>query len=389
MISVAIVASRVGLSHRGAETFVIELTRRLREEFDITIYSGYQCPAIAENVKTVPIDLPCWASKYFKWYDSLVKRCAIKKGFAGFAGRLIIKVIERLYYPLPDVMEQYFFSRIVFREIEMTRPDILFPNNGVWGARFARHLRKKTGIPYIAIGHGGIGTGEKIVLHLDPDRYIAISGHAAQWARGIFPKAETIHNGVDIERFSTDHTRREEHRTLERPVVLCAAAFTAFKRQKLLVDAVALMEKGTLILLGDGELREDLERYGMERLGNRFVLRSVPFNDMPYWYKLCDVFSLPSLNEPMGIVYIEAMAANRPIVATDDEVRQEVVGEAGILCNVEDTDAYAAALNEAAKRNWGDVPYQRANEFFSWKTVSAKYRVLFNELDEKKNSHEK
>jgi len=60
----------------------------------------------------------------------------------------------------------------------------------------------------------------------------------------------------------------------------------------------------------------------------------------------CDVFTLPSFEEPFGLVYAEAMAMRRPVVALDDGGTPEVVehGRSGLLSPHVDIEALSANI---------------------------------------------
>ena len=99
---------------------------------------------------------------------------------------------------------------------------------------------------------------------------------------------------------------------------------------------------------------------------------------MPEVYRGADVFTLPSWErEAFGLVYLEAMASNLPVVAPDDESRREIIKDAGILVGVTDVDLYAKALKEAAEKNFGDKPRRQA-EKFSWDKISKEYIEVAN-----------
>jgi glycosyltransferase involved in cell wall biosynthesis len=107
---------------------------------------------------------------------------------------------------------------------------------------------------------------------------------------------------------------------------------------------------------------------------------SVPFEKMPEIYRMADVFTLPSASsESFGNVLVEAMASGLPVVATDDPVRREIVGEAGIFIDPTNTDEYAKALQKALDTNWGDAPRRQA-EKFSWDSIAQKYEELMVSL---------
>ena len=101
---------------------------------------------------------------------------------------------------------------------------------------------------------------------------------------------------------------------------------------------------------------------------------------MKSYYEKANVFSLPSLNEPFGIVYTEAMSMNIPIVAPEDDARRYIVGDCGILCNVNDAKEYAKAIEECFRKDFGDRPRKRVEELFSWDVISKQYIELIDKV---------
>lgn len=74
----------------------------------------------------------------------------------------------------------------------------------------------------------------------------------------------------------------------------------------------------------------------------------VPDADLVAFYQSCDVFAMPSRNEGFGIVFLEALACGRPVLAgnRDGSVDALLDGELGVLVDPEDTAAIAAALTD-------------------------------------------
>jgi glycosyltransferase involved in cell wall biosynthesis len=60
----------------------------------------------------------------------------------------------------------------------------------------------------------------------------------------------------------------------------------------------------------------------------------------------CDVFTMPSFEEPFGLVYLEAMAMQRPVVSVDNGGTPEVVehGRSGLLSRYQDVEGLAANI---------------------------------------------
>ena len=185
---------------------------------------------------------------------------------------------------------------------------------------------------------------------------------------------------MNVKDFDKKSEIKTEHKNLQKPIILCTGAFIEMKRQKLLIDAVANIEKASLVLLGKGEDKNFLEQYGRSKLNENFIITEVDYKDINYYYNLCDIFSLPSKDEPFGIVYIEAISANKPVVAPDEENRREIIGDAGLYVNVENVSAYSKALEECYKTDWKDVPKTRAYKFFDWNDISKKYINVINNV---------
>jgi glycosyltransferase involved in cell wall biosynthesis len=70
--------------------------------------------------------------------------------------------------------------------------------------------------------------------------------------------------------------------------------------------------------------------------------------DLPALYAGAAAFAMPSLYEGFGLPCVEAMAAGTPVVASDRDALPEACGEAALLADPDDPDAFAAALLDAA-----------------------------------------
>jgi glycosyltransferase involved in cell wall biosynthesis len=132
-----------------------------------------------------------------------------------------------------------------------------------------------------------------------------------------------------------------------RPVVLCVANLLSYKGHRFLVEAAALLrERGlaiTLALAGDGPERPVLQAQAAERgVDIRFL---GPRTDVPHLLARADAVVLPSLTEGLSNAVMEAMAAGRPVVATDVGGTGELLRhDRGILVPPGDAEALADGL---------------------------------------------
>lgn len=236
------------------------------------------------------------------------------------------------------------------------------------------------------------------LLSLLPDRVVAVSQplfDELRYVHGIpLNRLLLIGNGVRIERSRT--TPPPDLRTrlgiAERDRVIGIIArlvpvkdhHTMFRAMAVVVRAVP---EARLLVVGDGPLRAELEAEAA-RLG---IASHVTFlglrHDIPELLSLLDVFVLSSQSEGMSITILEAMAAKRPVVATD-------VGGTSWLVHHEKTgllvpsqsphrlaDAVLRLLNDrAVAAQLGEAGYRLVRERFQVAHVIQQYDAVYREL---------
>ena len=112
-----------------------------------------------------------------------------------------------------------------------------------------------------------------------------------------------------------------------------------------------------LVYVGKGDLEEEM-RHEVDRMG---VSDHVHFlgwrDDIPEIMPVFDVFVLPSLNEGMGRVLVEAMAAGRPVVASKVGGIVDIVkhGQNGLLVEPADVEGLGKAITELLENREGRV----------------------------------
>lgn len=149
------------------------------------------------------------------------------------------------------------------------------------------------------------------------------------------PRMKVIHNGINIQKFrdaiSLDRTMFNI--PSEARIILMTARFDVVKDQNSLIRAVSLLkdENIYLLLVGDGPLRQQ----SMELVAELDLAKNVMFlgirGDIPELVKMADICVLSSNWEGFGLVAVEYMAGNKPVVVSNVEGLSNVVGGAGLL----------------------------------------------------------
>src|SRR3989344_3923546 len=256
--------------------------------------------------------------------------------------------------------------------------DIVIPTNGRWQALIVSIGSPFGGYKTIISGQAGIGKDDIWNIALTtPDFYTALTDFEMNWAKKWAWKTKVVKipNGVDLEKFSSKGKKIDFN--LENPVILSVGALEWYKHHERSIKAIKLLEKGSLLIIGQGPEKSKLQELGEKLLGNsRFKILQLNYDQLPEYYRSCDLFVLPSWErEAFGIVYLEAMASGLPVVSPDDSSRREIVGDAGIFCDTSDPEKYAAEIENALSKNWEDNPRNQASKF-SWDLVAGEYDHL-------------
>lgn len=148
-------------------------------------------------------------------------------------------------------------------------------------------------------------------------------------------KLTIIYNGIEIDNFKqlNESTKLKIKRTLNIPldhyVFITIGRLHRQKNHKLLLKAFAkileINKKCSLIVVGDGPLKLDLINLATELKINNNVVFTGPRDDIPNLLAISDVFVLASSWEGLPNVILEAMAAEKPIIATSVGGVPEVV----------------------------------------------------------------
>lgn len=261
--------------------------------------------------------------------------------------------------------------------------DVVFPNNGRYEVFFCKVWSVLHGSKVAVVGHSGPGFDDRLNLLLFPDVFIALTRTQEEWAKKTnrFVRVEKISDGVNTEIFRKNGDT--VNFGLPGPIILCVSALSPIKRVDLAIKAVSKLAKGSLVVVGKGPEESAIRSLGNRLLPKRFKILSASYDKMPAIYRSADIFTFPTSPwESTGLSLFEAMASNLPVVCSDDPIRREIVGEAGVFVDPEDESEYSNGLEVALNKKWGNISRKRA-ENFSWREIAREYMELFSSMARK------
>ena len=218
---------------------------------------------------------------------------------------------------------------------------------------------------------------------------IAVSPAARRYVNNTFPgNYEIIPNGIDFKHFASETAPYPEYQD-GKLNILFVGRLEKRKGLRYLLEAYSKLkwEQTNIRLIVVGPGNPDKESYRILSSHNlqdvEFVGR-VSYDDLPRYYASSDIFCSPATGaESFGIVLLEAMAAGKPVVASDIEGFRGVMteGEQGMFVPKKDSDALAKTLGILAKdaelRNKLGAQGRRLAEEYRWEVVAGRVEKYY------------
>jgi starch synthase len=302
-----------------------------------------------------------------------------------------------------------------------------------WYANLAGHLAKLLyGVPHVVTTHsleplrpwkaeqlgGGYALSswcERTAIE-SADAIIAVSAGMARDLRAAYPAVDpervvVVHNGIDTDQYAPDHGTDVLARygiDPDRPSIVYVGRITRQKGVAHLLRAVRTLPASTQLVLLAGapdtpEIAAEVEGLVAElqatRDGIMWIPQMLPKPEVIQILTHASIFVCPSIYEPMGIVNLEAMACEAPVVATATGGIPEVVkhGETGLLVPVTqhpdgepvDPDRFVADFAKAIRellddpvrgKAMGRAGRHRAIDEFSWAAIAQRTVEIYRSV---------
>ncbi|MDO8461167.1 MAG: glycosyltransferase family 4 protein [bacterium] len=376
----------------GSGTYARHLASEIGRNHKVGILAPDNRPIERAKLYTVNLPFPVAFSGHPEWPD-----CKL--------------YTELNNYELSAIHEA--FLRATVKTVEDFKPDIIHVHHAfplTWAASFIKDTYR---INFITTIHGSeLPTLEKDRRYRQltydamfrTKRIVPNSGWTKEWFLRIFKgyfheKCRVIPGGVNIDKFVyTESGADEIDRKLNlkgKSMVLFAGKLTKYKGVEYLISAARKIN-GEVVILGDGPERERLKEKT-----NRMGLKNVHFVGhlgagikklVPY-YSRADVFVAPSVwDEPLGLVILESMSCQTPVVVTRKGGIPLAVKEGynGFFVRPRNSTEIVEKVNqllanESIRYKMGQNARKSVEQKFSWEIIARRFERMYEEFRKREN----
>lgn len=261
-------------------------------------------------------------------------------------------------------------------------------------------------LPYLAVHHARVPVVGTFHTHFRPgaffrlmrpwqqryldrlDAAVAVSRACLHAFEGkLSADFEIIPNGVDVDKFGKGRRlRRYDDGKLN---LLWVGRLEPRNGLDHMIRVFAEVRKeldARLLVVGDGPLMPRYVRMVPEEIRDDVVFAGRVVDERPDWYATADVYCAPTRIASFGITLLEAMAAGKPILASDIEGFREVMqhGKEGELLPLDDERAWTRAVHRLAREPVRAAAYaergHRTAQEYAWPSVARRVIGLYRSL---------
>lgn len=230
------------------------------------------------------------------------------------------------------------------------------------------------------------------------DHVQVISNYLGDFAKemGYVGEVSVVPNGVNVGHFEkfNDEKVFKIKSDIEKDggdVWLITASRLVYKNAiEDVIGALPLLSENIkFLILGEGPMKDELEDFAEElKVSHRVkFLGHISHDDLPDYFHASDIFIRPSRSEGFGNSFVEAMASNLPVIATDvggiiDFLKHK---NTGLICGVNDSNDIACKVEMYLKdidlrEEIIDNAYEMVKEKYDWNIVAEDMKEVFEKL---------
>lgn len=330
-MKIALLCSGLGNIYRGHEIFARDLFDLLKDSVDITLFKGGDVCASGELViENIPRNASLLDHIHVavspKWQDAVIEQERIRVEAETFAYSALKPLLEGRFDVIHCLEQEV--CNIVYdnRHLFENAPKVLFSNGGAIPAR-------------------DLPSCDYVQEHTDYN-----------FSKSARHKAFMIPHGVDLNLFNPELESdfRAQHGIPADAFVVISVGTICYwhKRMDHVIREVAPLRDVYLVIVGqESQDTPAIKELGRQLMGDRIVFTKMAHDELPKAYAAADVFVLGSLFETFGIVYIEAMAMELPVICSNHINQRNIVKE-GIFVDMKKPGALTAALSDTDRNTF-------------------------------------
>jgi glycosyltransferase involved in cell wall biosynthesis len=191
-----------------------------------------------------------------------------------------------------------------------------------------------------------------------------------------------IYNGLPEQKFDPTDIYGRWPIHPDKPLVVNVGRLSRQKNHATLLRAMQQLPDVQLVILGAGELDEELRKMAQDlHVADRVCFTGeLPAAEVYTFLQAADLFVFPSLWEAMSLAIIEAMQAGAPIVASDIPSSRELLADAALLVPAQNPAALASAiakvLNDSTLAAALGTAARSRSQLFSVESMVSRYEKL-------------
>jgi len=285
------------------------------------------------------------------------------------------------------------------------KPDVIHAHWIIPQGFIAVLAGKLLNIPVITTAHGGdaFSLNNGLLTHLK--KFTLRHCHAwtsnttvtaqAFGSTGEIPKPNIIPMGVDIEHFQSgnaDNVLDAETRN----IILFVGRLVEKKGVTYLIEAfsqlpLSIQNESVLWIVGDGDERTHLEKQAIKlNIKNIKFWGQVPNTQLPDFYAAATIFVAPSIidskgdTEGQGVILLEAMASQTPIISTNVGGIPEVItrNNTGLLANSKSAHEISILIqnvinDESSRKHLVKKAHKTVTQLYAWHNVCSQFMTLY------------
>ncbi|MFT6419738.1 MAG: glycosyltransferase involved in cell wall biosynthesis [Porticoccus sp.] len=294
--------------------------------------------------------------------DVAKKACSDEVIFLGHNSKALAGAKLTVIREVKNIARQYPFSACIAHRAKSAYVGLLATNLPIFSVRHSFGDFDRFGRRLM----GNLFKSRLTLLAVSNAVRDEIRSHLPDWPE---EKIITLYNRIDVDAARQGlFDRREARQKLRLPenswILGSVGRLHPDKDPQTLIKGFAralphLPVGALLVMLGDGKLRQTMKALAAELDISDSVLLPGNVIEARRYFSAFDAFALTSDHEPFGMVLLEAMAAELPIICSDCGGGPEVVGDTGELFPFGDADALAEGLIRVSQKQLTEADHRR------------------------------